>query len=529
MKLNLKKIVLGASILTFSLTTISAKAAGITLGSSEEDATNQNIIRIPITLNATEADKVSVGTLIDLNCTTPADKVTCTVEYTSNELFNPAGNKLSYIGTNDLTTSSVIGKVVVTNSGESKATGVSVNITGTVGSTQINEQKTNLSIYQPQPKSEVTRQASDNAKLSVIRVSQGQMTPAFNKDVTDYVIYDIKDTISTVIFDYVCDDDGQACDVAISGGKSTNYHTVTLNQGENKVTVTSTSENKANTVTYNFTVLRGDTGYNSEKLSELSFGDFVLTPAFSKDVTAYNLTIPNNINTLANIIKYKAEDEKAKVTVTGLDNLVNGENTLTIVVDSVMGDKTSKYTITVKKLSDDEVDVIKYKDNQITYVNSNGEQIVTDVDTFKVNYPKVWEKIENKEIKFDEDGNLIVENKEATNSLNSTEKKDNKTLLLVLLIIGGLAIIGVSGFFIFRKKKDKTPKKKEDNKEETVEETTEEVPVSEEKEEVNEEVNEETKVEDNKIDEEHEVTAVDIDTALSDLMDTKSYEFKDKE
>ena len=367
MKLNFKKIVLGASILTFSLTTVSAKAAGITLGSSEEDATSQNIIRIPITLNATEADKVSVGTLIDLSCTTPADKVTCSVEYTSNELFNPAGNKLSYIGSSDLTTSSVIGKVVVTNSGESKATGVSVNITGTVGSTQINEQKTNLSIYQP--KKEVTRQASDNAKLSVIKVSQGQMTPAFNKDVTDYVIYDIKDTISTVIFDYVCDDDGQACDVAISGGKSTNYHTVTLNQGENKVTVTSTSENKANTVTYNFTVLRGDTGYNSEKLSELSFGDYVLTPAFNKDVTNYNLTIPNNINTLANIIKYKAEDEKAKVTVTGLDNLVTGENTLTIVVDSIMGDKTNKYTIVVKRLSDDEVDVIKYKDNQITYIN----------------------------------------------------------------------------------------------------------------------------------------------------------------
>ena len=99
--------------------------------------------------------------------------------------------------------------------------------------------------------------------------------------------------------------------------------------------------------------------------------------------------------------------------------------------------------------------------------------------------------------------------------------------MLVLLIIGGLIIIGVSGFFIFRKKKDKTPKKKEETKKDNLEENIDNN-IEEETNEKSEEVTEK-ELEDNKIDEEQEVTAVDIDTALSDLMDTKSYEFKDKE
>lgn len=60
-----------------------------------------------------------------------------------------------------------------------------------------------------------------------------------------------------------------------------------------------------------------------------------LTPEFNKDVTQYTLKIPNSVEKLD--INAKAEDEKAKVEISGNDKLINGSNIIKIKVTAEDG------------------------------------------------------------------------------------------------------------------------------------------------------------------------------------------------
>ena len=84
------------------------------------------------------------------------------------------------------------------------------------------------------------------------------------------------------------------------------------------------------------------TASSNAKLQDLLVAPGELNPEFSQDVYEYNITIGNEYNKL--VISAIPDDEAAKVSVTGNENLVVGENKILIKVTAESGD-IEEYTI----------------------------------------------------------------------------------------------------------------------------------------------------------------------------------------
>ena len=153
-------------------------------------------------------------------------------------------------------------------------------------------------------------------------------------------------------------------------------------------------------------------------------------------------------------------------------------------------------------------------------------------------YPNDYKLISDGTLKFDEDGNVLLEmpKEDKEDEDQKEDKKVNKTALIIILVAVGIIIITISGVFIFKDDKKKSAAKKDAD---TKEEKTEVSPVEEEvfekevtsnTEETNKEVEDVPKTyeEDTPIGEtfsDDMDKTVDIDIALNDLMSTKQYDF----
>ena len=407
---------------------------------------------------------------------------------------------------------------------------------------------------------------STNSKLKSLKTNVGTWNLQFSSDTYEYTIYDISDSIRRVIFTPTCAEGD--CRVSYEGGVGANSNSVELANGSNEVKVIVKSEatdSKETTTTYKLNIIRGTSAYNSNKLKSLVVGQYELSPEFKSDVLEYTVKIPKKLTNITSLLKAEAEDSEATIKIEGDSTLDQDENEVTITVTGRDGQK-SIYKL--KVVREDEVqaviDVIGYKDNKVSFIDTEGASQTLSEDEFKEQYPEEWAKILDGTYKFDEDGN-IIRNTDANSESTDTKKKNSFPWIIVILIVVAIIIIAVAGYFIFRdpeaaKKKKNAKKTTEENKEEITEEQQEELNdidsyneearliaednqrnenplLDEDKEEIipetestlediTEEVVREETI-DEYVDEEKSAT-MDIDEALSDLMNTKEYNFKDK-
>lgn len=506
-----KFLIISLGVLIFGGIPGAVNAAEYSFGKAIKES---NVTKVPIILEVGSGENIDTGRL---GCATDSTEVSCEVAVKEggyvNGINDQSGLVFTYIGdgTNKYfpAGSHEIVYLVLTNESSAKNSNLKVSLkNATIGGIP-----KSLSFGTEVGAKPEEKPASDDATLKGIKFSQGTISPEFKSDVFEYTVYNIADTINSVRITPTCNE-GE-CTYDVSGGKSVSGMTVTLNQGANTIKVEVTSQLGNNSKTYTFTVYRGETVFNSAKLGSLEFGDYTLTPAFSKEVKEYSLTIPTAVNNLIDVIKYEAEDKNAKVSVTGLDNLVIGTNTIKIVVDNVNGDETITYTINVTRMSDAEIEILKYINDEVTFKDADGITSTLKMEEFKIQYPDYYNKIMNGEYKFDKDGNIIIETEEEPVEKDTVKKESDKTWLIVVIVLVGLVIIAASGILIFKKKPNK--EEIEDKKDETKESI----------EEINEEGVEESII-GNDFSKDADAT-VDIDEALSDLMSTKQYEFKDKE
>lgn len=156
---------------------------------------------------------------------------------------------------------------------------------------------------------------------------------------------------------------------AQSGQTISGIGTKSLKEGKNTFTITVTAEDKKTTNQYTITVTReakeeekpeeqeepeNQEEPNTEKPTEERFGlstlmisGVSLDPNFSTDVFEYKVKLTEDKDKLE--IKTVSTDEKAKVEVTGNENLQEGENIITILVTDESGEKTATYQIIVEK------------------------------------------------------------------------------------------------------------------------------------------------------------------------------------
>lgn len=501
-----------------------ANAADFSFGSKTAE---DNITKLPVYVNVGSGDSVQN---IKFGCEVDNTEVDCTIEKADDSVFTGKEGSISafqYVGTeesNALTEEGeyIVAYLVLTNKSTARITNLQVSLKSASidGASKSKSIKTEVA-----PKKEVSY--SNDATLKSLKISQGTMSPAFDRDQKEYTIYGIADTVNSIRLTPECNDG--SCSFNISGGKSVDVKKsqVTLNQGENIVKIEVDSEDGSNKETYTFTIYRGETTFNSPKLASITAGEYTLTPAFSSDVTEYSLTVPNTTSNLVNILEYKAMDENAKVNVVGIDNFVEGANKLTITVDNANGDETVTYTINITRLSAENIEILKYIDDKVTFKDSEGIQTTLDINIFKVTYPNEYNKIINNEYQFDTTtGDIIINTStpaDDTETKEPVKKTSSKTWLIIVLVVVGLIVIGVSGYFIFRKKKPEDDKELGDSllKEE------EELKIVKEEDDIPEEEIDETGIEEELIDSEETIQdkTVDVDEALEDLMNTKQYDF----
>lgn len=80
--------------------------------------------------------------------------------------------------------------------------------------------------------------------------------------------------------------------------------------------------------------------------------DLILAPEFSSEVYEYTLNIPEEQNDITKLdIVAIGDKEDFTIEITGNENLVDGENIITILVKSKDGEKTAEYKIKVNKVA----------------------------------------------------------------------------------------------------------------------------------------------------------------------------------
>ena len=300
---------------------------------------------------------------------------------------------------------------------------------------------------------------SNNSNLTSLTISAGTFSPAFKTDVYSYKIFGIKDTIQSVTVTPRCDN----CTFTIKCESGcTNYNNQqkpTLEIGKNILKISTTSEDKANNSEYTLTIYRGETTDNSAFLESLEIANHKIIENFDKKVLDYTLIVPFESTDLE--ILAKPEDTNAKVEIKGAENLIVGENVITITVTSAETNEKKIYNVTVTRLEEKE------------------EQIVTTP---------------------------VVKQAE--------EPKSSKTVTIIVISAIAALLIGVSAYFIFRKKKG--PKKPKNKKPEVI--TDEKLP---KKEEIDSGISVQEDDLMNDLNMTDEKTKPSVEEALADLMTTK--------
>lgn len=119
----------------------------------------------------------------------------------------------------------------------------------------------------------IERKKSSNADLKGIKVSEGTLTPAFDKDTTSYTV-NVSSTTEKIDIQAILNK-GQT--VAGDG-------TINLNYGENNISLVVTAE-AGTTKTYNIKVIRNENTLAT--LDNIKVTNGTLTPSFKSEVTDY--------------------------------------------------------------------------------------------------------------------------------------------------------------------------------------------------------------------------------------------------
>lgn len=225
----------------------------------------------------------------------------------------------------------------------------------------------------------VIREASSNANLSNLIISQGKLSPAFDATVTSYnasVDYSVGSIdITSTVEDY-------NAILTVNGNAVTSGNTfiVALNTGNNTVTIQVTAQN-GSTKTYTINITR----LQNPNLSNLTISAGTLTPVFDTNQTQYNATVDYSSSTIQ--VTPTAIGNPQGITVAGT-NATNGSATTvplsvgsnTILIVTTMTDgATQTYSIKVTRndISDQDAVTAAYDALVIGYATGDNNNSVT--------------------------------------------------------------------------------------------------------------------------------------------------------
>lgn len=201
----------------------------------------------------------------------------------------------------------------------------------------------------PTPKVD-TPTLSSNNQLSSLKVSEGTLSPKFSARTKEYTVEVGEDVESIKITA------SKSHDKATVSGTGTKK----LNPGVNVFEIQVTAEN-GSVNTYKITVNKPQPKEEEEKELELKLKslivkgvntdrqliDLTYSPEFSEEVYSYEMNVEDNIESLT--VEALVKEEGTIVEILGNENLVVGENVVTIMLKTADGEKSATYQIVVNK------------------------------------------------------------------------------------------------------------------------------------------------------------------------------------
>lgn len=287
----------------------------------------------------------------------------------------------------------------------------------------------------------VTPKDSDNT-LKGLSVDGYTIDPAFNKDTTDYSI-----TVPSNVNDVTvnAEKNSSKATVKIEGNTG-------LKPGENIVKVTVTAED-GSTKVYNIKVNKeSEVASNDATLKSLGVSGYDMSPNFSNDTLNYNVTVPNEANSVT--INTETNNPKAKVEITGNTDLKVGENKVTVKVIAEDG-TTKTFTVNVKK--EDKPAVKLDSDATLKSLNVSGQSLNPafnkDISVYNLEVGSSVSKI---------DVNAIPTSDKATVSVtgNTNLKNGMNTVIVTVTAEDGSKNVYILNV---NKKSASTPSKKSDD------------------------------------------------------------------
>ena len=217
--------------------------------------------------------------------------------------------------------------------------------------------------------------ASDDTRLSNIRLSGLTLSPAFKPDVTTYTASARHSLTQTTVTLAVNQSGAIAAFVTAEGDLTpaqdfnplAQGHQVFLSVGTNDaITIHVTAENAADTGFYTVVVTRAEAGASKNaNLDGLTIGNGTLSPGFGEDVTSYTALVATGQETLAvtpdldrndddtaDVTAEVTSDKDSNVTVVGgvyTADLMVGANVITIKTTALDLVTTKTYTLTVTR------------------------------------------------------------------------------------------------------------------------------------------------------------------------------------
>lgn len=164
------------------------------------------------------------------------------------------------------------------------------------------------------------KEKSENAFLESIYLDVMNLTPEFNKNITEYII-SVDSSVNDINVVAVPED--TTAKVTVEGNRD-------LVEGENVIEITVTAE-AGNTLTYTINVIKVKSiDQLNTNLKTLTVINYEIYPTFKPNIYNYNVIINSIIDEIE--IKAETENENAIVHISGNKNLKEGDNLVKIIV-----------------------------------------------------------------------------------------------------------------------------------------------------------------------------------------------------
>lgn len=255
-----------------------------------------------------------------------------------------------------------------------------------------------------------------NNYLSNINISEGNLSPSFDKNTTTYDVKDIN--TDSILITPVKDDESST----ISG----DFGNKKLKYGKNTFKITVTSEAKVNRI-YTINVYRTDNRDKTNTLSMLDVDGYTLNPTFDKNKTSYSLNVKKDITSVN--ISAKLDSEKSSfVSGYGPRNvkLEYGDNSVLIKVKS---ESESIKTYTIKIVRED----ARSSNNYLKSLNVTSGDFKFDKKTLNYSFTVSNDTESIKVLAEAEDNKSVVSGsktynlKEGLNKITITVTAENKS------------------------------------------------------------------------------------------------------